>query len=451
MNIGFISTRFSGTDGVTLETSKWAQVFERNGYRCFWFAGELDRDPAVSYMVPEAHFQDEANNRINAAVIGTSQRATEATNLIHSQSQILKRHLYRFLQKFDIDVLVAENILSLPMQIPLGIALTEVMAETRIPAIAHHHDFYWERDRYLVNAVGDYFQAAFPPKLPNVAHVVINTSAREELSRRTGISATVVPNVIDFHQPPPIDMDTARSFRDHIGARPDDLVFLQPTRVVQRKGIEHAIHLVQSLGRPGTKLVISHQAGDEGFEYAEWLERYAEMLKVDLTFVDTHMDDPWGTHSRRFPEFTLYDIYPGADFVTYPSLCEGFGNGLLEAIYFKRPVMVNRYATYVRDIEPLGFDLVSIDGFLTPQAVTRVNELLDEPNLCRRVTESNFQIAKKHFSYQNLEEQLNFAMSTLSGATLPRLNGDAAAVAPNRRNRRHRVDTGDVRWARAYN
>ncbi len=451
MNIGFVSTRFSGTDGVTLETSKWAQVFERNGYRCFWFAGELDRDPGTSYLAEAAHFKHEVNERINAAVIGTGQRSPEVSDLIHHQSQILKRHIYRFLQKFDIDLLVAENILSLPMQIPLGLALTEALAETRTPAIAHHHDFYWERDRYLVNAVGDYLQASFPPRLPNIAHVVINSAAREELSRRTGIAATVVPNVIDFHQPPPMDMAAARSFRDHIGARPDDLVFLQPTRVVQRKGIEHAIHLVQALGRSGTKLVISHQAGDEGFDYAQYLERYARMLDVDLVFVDTHMDDPWGTHSRRFPQFSLCDIYPGADFVTYPSLCEGFGNGLLEAIYFKRPVMVNRYATYVRDIEPLGFDLVSIDGFLTPQAVSRVGELLSDANLSRRVTEANFQIAKKHFSYQILAQQLNTALSALSGTDFPKMDTGDSAAASGIGMSPQRIDTADVQWAKAYN
>ena len=44
-HIGFVSTRFAGTDGVTLESSKWADVFEKNGHNCFWFAGELDRDP----------------------------------------------------------------------------------------------------------------------------------------------------------------------------------------------------------------------------------------------------------------------------------------------------------------------------------------------------------------------------------------------------------------------
>jgi glycosyltransferase involved in cell wall biosynthesis len=284
--------------------------------------------------------------------------------------------------------------------------------------------------------------------------VVINTTAREELLRRTGIISTIVPNVIDFHQPPPVDMDAARTFRDYIGAKPDDLFFLQPTRVIQRKGIEHAIHLIHSLGRPGCKLVISHQAGDEGFEYAEWLERYARTLRVDLTFVDLHMDDPLGTHSRRYPEFTLYDIYPGADFVTYPSLYEGFGNGLLEAIYFKKPVLVNRYATYVRDIEPLGFDLAAIDGFLTPQAVERVCQLLDAPHVSRRVTEHNFQIAKKHFSYEVLQELLNTAMAQWSGSTFPKLDVDITApatAATGVNGKRKSADTADVKWARAYN
>jgi hypothetical protein len=34
-NIGFISTRFAGTDGVSLETQKWATVFERLGHSVF--------------------------------------------------------------------------------------------------------------------------------------------------------------------------------------------------------------------------------------------------------------------------------------------------------------------------------------------------------------------------------------------------------------------------------
>ena len=49
-NIGFVSTRLAGTDGVSLESSKWADVFENNGYRCFWFAGEVDRESEKSFL-----------------------------------------------------------------------------------------------------------------------------------------------------------------------------------------------------------------------------------------------------------------------------------------------------------------------------------------------------------------------------------------------------------------
>ncbi|MBW2570568.1 MAG: hypothetical protein JRE47_14695 [Deltaproteobacteria bacterium] len=69
-NIGFVSTRFAGTDGVSLESSKWAEVFKKNGHRCFWFAGELDREPEKSYLVPEAHFHHAQNIWINERILG---------------------------------------------------------------------------------------------------------------------------------------------------------------------------------------------------------------------------------------------------------------------------------------------------------------------------------------------------------------------------------------------
>ncbi|HBE01022.1 MAG: hypothetical protein A2096_09595 [Spirochaetes bacterium GWF1_41_5] len=38
-NIGIISTRLHGTDGVSMETEKWTTVLERMGYNCFFCAG----------------------------------------------------------------------------------------------------------------------------------------------------------------------------------------------------------------------------------------------------------------------------------------------------------------------------------------------------------------------------------------------------------------------------
>ena len=39
---------------------------------------------------------------------------------------------------------------------------------------------------------------AFPPNLPSIQHVVINSIAQNDLASRCGIASTVVPNVMDF-------------------------------------------------------------------------------------------------------------------------------------------------------------------------------------------------------------------------------------------------------------
>ena len=144
-NIGFVSTRFAGTDGVTLEASKWAAVFKQCGHRYFWFGGLLDRSPEHSFLVPEAFFQHEKNLWIDRQIFGKKRRDAAVTDAIYELKGYLKNQLKEFIHKFNIDLLVAQNVLTIPMHISLGIALTELIAESGIPTIAHHHDFYWER------------------------------------------------------------------------------------------------------------------------------------------------------------------------------------------------------------------------------------------------------------------------------------------------------------------
>jgi glycosyltransferase involved in cell wall biosynthesis len=417
-NIGFVSTRFAGTDGVTLEASKWAQVLKRMDHNYFWFAGLLDRSPERSFLVPEAFFQHEKNKWIDQQIFGKKKRDPAVTDAIHELKTFLKQKLKEFIQKFSIDLLVAQNILTIPMHLPLGIALTEIVAETQIPTIAHHHDFYWERTRFMVNAVGDYLRMAFPPSLPSIEHVVINSPAQEELALRTGISSTIIPNVLDFENPPVINRKATKDFRKSIGLKPGDKMILQPTRIVQRKGIEHAIELVENLCDPSYKLVISHAAGDEGYEYVEWLKEHAEKRGVDLRLVDIHMSDPMNPDVNNVDKYSLWDVYPHADFITYPSLYEGFGNAFLEAIYFKKPLLINRYAIFIRDIEPKGFDLVVMDGFLTKKKIRKVREILESPERREKMVTTNYAIAVRHYSFAVMLRWLNTLLTNFFGVDL---------------------------------
>ncbi len=410
-NIGFLATRLAGTDGVSLETAKWAEIFEEERFNCFYFAGELDRPENHCYLLPEAHFTHPDIKRIHESVFGVVVRNRETTTDIQHQKNHIKEHIYRFLEQFSIELLIVENALTIPINIPLGIAITEIIAETGLPTVAHHHDFYWERDRFMVNAVTDYLSMAFPPNLPSVKHVVINTFADGQLSLRTGISATWVPNVMDFDEPPKPPDDYTADVRESLGIADDGLLILQPTRVVQRKGIEHAIELVHRLGMKAT-LVVSHASGDEGYDYEQRLIDYSKLLGVQTRFVSSIINEERGTTPGGRKIYTLDDIYPYADLVTYPSTFEGFGNAFLEAVYYRKPVVVNRYSIYTKDIKPRGFKVIEIDGYVTQDAVEQTRQVLTDPNLCQRMVDHNYELGRQYFSYRVLHRILKQFMAS---------------------------------------
>lgn len=405
-NIGFISFRISGTDGVSLETKKWADIFDRFGYKSFFMAGELDTDPDVSFIAEEAHFQHpEALRLYKQAFNGGDTRPRQLSKDMHKLRGSLKDKIYEFINKFNLDMLIPQNTLTIPLNIPLAMALTEVIAETNIPVIAHHHDFFWERKRFLRNCVWDFLGGNYPPNLNSVKHVVINSSAGHQLGLRTGISSTLIPNVMNFENPePPID-DFNADVRETFGIDKDELFVLQPTRVVQRKGIEHAIELVARLKRKAV-LVISHASGDEGYEYEQRVKEFAELLQIRALFISESIDDSRGYSEKGKKIYSLQDIYPHADLVSYPSLQEGFGNAFLEAIYFRKPILVNNYSIYAYDIKPKGFEAIEMDNFISQSTVDKTNKLLDNPAEIKRITDKNYELSLKYYSYTVLENKL---------------------------------------------
>jgi len=405
-NVGFVSTRISGTDGVSLEISKWAAVFGDQGLDCFYFAGDLDRPEDRSYRFDEAYFKHPEIRRQFKVAFGYRARSRSFTNSLCESKERLKTALYGFLDKYDIHLLVPQNALTIPLNIPLGVALTEVIAETSIPTIAHHHDFFWERQEFLLHNVWDYLNMAFPPHLPSMKHVVINSAADHQLSLRTGISPVIIPNVMNFENPPPPPDDYSSDIRHALGVDDDEVLVLQPTRVVKRKGIEHAIELVKRLNMKA-KLIISHASGDEEHTYERRIRDYSEIMGVNTRFVSNIIGEKRGMTEDGRKIYSLYDLYPFADLITYPSNKEGFGNAFLEAVYHKKPIMVNAYSIYATDIKPKGFKAIEIDGYVTDNAVRQTRKILEDKALRDEMVSYNYSLASKHYSYSVLRQKLD--------------------------------------------
>jgi glycosyltransferase involved in cell wall biosynthesis len=217
---------------------------------------------------------------------------------------------------------------------------------------------------------------------------------------------------------------------------------LQATRIVPRKGIELAVDFGRARGCPARRarikahglydgrafdddsrivLVLAGYAQDDVIgRYLPQLKRKIERARVDALFIEDMVS---GRRSRRNGRkvYSLWDTYVFADFVTYPSLWEGWGNQLLEALRARLPLMLFEYPVYRADIKDQGFRVISLGAQIQgrddlglvqiapgviEEAADRAVELLIDTRLRHETVEHNFQVARQHYSLPALRGYL---------------------------------------------
>lgn len=414
-NIGIISTRLAGTDGVSLETEKWVKILDSLGYECFYFAGESDWPEDRTYLLPEAHFQHPDILKLNKDLFDDYRRFNSTSSKINQLKEEIKIHLHKFIKQFNINLLITENALSIPMNVPLGLAITEVIVETNLPTIAHHHDFSWERKRFSISGAEDYLRAAFPPTVRQIHHVVINSFAQKELALRTGLSSILIPNVMNFEVLPPKKDEYCGDMRRELHINQDEYILLQPTRIVPRKRIELSIELARRIDEKCVVL-ISHHSGDEGQDYENYLHEYADILNVKVIFGAERFNYQRGRTPDGKKIYSLEDAYHQTDIVTYPSRVEGFGNAFLETVYYRRPIVMSLYEIFKTDILPKGFEIIGFGDYIDKVCISKSREVLENPKKALELTEHNFQIAQRYYSFEILRHSLTSLLSDCLGS-----------------------------------
>ncbi|MBW3613470.1 MAG: glycosyl transferase family 1, partial [Chloroflexi bacterium] len=248
MRMGFVATRLFGVDGVTFEAAKWEAILERMGHDVRLLAGEVDALRPHARMVPPMHFSYPPAARVTAAAFDPQSDPNAVRAEIDRLAGQLLPVLHSWVELQKIEMLIVENAWAIPMHLPLAVALRRLVEETGMPAIGHHHDYWWERERFATCVVPEVLERALPPDLPGVRHVSINSLAATQLRRRRGIASSIAPNVFDFSLGRPRPHPAVRRrLRDELGMGTRGLLVVQPTRVVPRKGIELAIELVGRL------------------------------------------------------------------------------------------------------------------------------------------------------------------------------------------------------------
>jgi len=444
--IGIFHYQVGRTDGVSLEIDKWKRVLEEIGHTVHLCAGDLGTVEGA--LIEEMYHHRPDAKRLNYNTFGELRDypddAAYRAELL-GLADVIEGKMRDFVAEKGIDFLIPQNVWSVAASPPVAIALARVMRDLQLPALAHSHDFYWERTSGVALTCATAIELAdkyLPPRDPLARHVVINSLAQRALAERKGIESTVVPNVFDFDAPPWQPDDYNRDFRARIGLGENDVFILQATRIVRRKGIELAVDFVKALDSPERRarlkerglydgrsfdddsrivLVLAGYARDDATGgYVSRLEQKIKRAGIDALFIE---DVVGGRRQTRDGQkiYSLWDTYVFADFVTYPSLWEGWGNQFLEALRARLPLMLFEYPVYLADIKDKGFRVVSLGSEIqgrdepglvqvAPQVVEaaadQAVELLTDARLRQETVEHNFQVGRRHYSLESLRGYL---------------------------------------------
>lgn len=326
-----VSFRLGLSDGVSVVAATWARALTDLGFTVVTVAGEGPVDRQVAGLEIEADHPPDP-----AAVTGALA---------------------------DVDLVVVENLLSIPLNLPASRAVAAELAGR--PAVLHHHDPPWQRARFA-------HITELPPDDPAWRHVTINDLTRREMAER-GFASVTVYNGFDTRSP----VGDRAGTRAALGVADAELLVAHPVRAIERKNIPGAVAVAEALG--GTYWLLG--APEEG--YGPTLERVLDSAHCRVIHLG----------GLRQP-----DIYAAADLVVFPSTWEGFGNPPIEAAIHRRPVVVGSYPV-AEELRALGFRWFSLDDL---DAVTR---WLSDPD--PELLDHNRQVAVEHFSLERMARRLH--------------------------------------------
>ncbi len=419
MKIGIIIGRIGGVDGVALETEKWIEVLQKMGHEIFIISGQFEGRkmdclhetcvPEMSFFSPESFWEQKK------AFFHPDFDQDDLLDHLNLYAEVIKIKIVEWINNNKIDLLILENASALPSHISMAIAIKNAVIKTGKPIITHDHDFAWERgDRYVSPhpKINEFVENEFPLRLPNSYHAVINLHAQETIKTRFDRDSIVVPNVMNFDMPFAQINGHNKNLKAELGLTEKDILLFQITRIVKRKGIETAIKLIDKLNDHHIKLIITGNYADdaESVYYMELVDLIHELkLSKQVQFAYHNFSSKMHKGTLNEKVYSLSDAYAHARACTYFSVYEGFGNAFVEAVLAKRPIFVNNYKpVYWPDIGSKGFKAVMLeDNILTEKATQEMHEVIYNDKLNKEVSEHNFELGKKYFSYYTLEEKLN--------------------------------------------
>jgi mannosylglucosylglycerate synthase len=421
--------RVGKTDGVSLEIGSWKDIVEQGGGEVALCAGPVSE--GADYIIPllEQQLSPEIFAIDEDSFGGLKYAGSHKTleSAIKKTATTISRQFQKVIDHYRPTHILVSNLFSVGEGLPASKGIADILTQSDIRTIAVLHDFYWENCRYTNPTcpyISKLLEDILPPHAENFSYCCINKIGQAELINRKGIDSRLLNDTLDFDQRSWRKKASVGKYLRSHGISENTLVILQATRIVRRKNIEISIDIAGEIERrltdtdtpitlyDGRKidpvtfnvvLLLPGYAEKRDSSYLYQLKKYAREKGVN--FIHTGDD----LHSK----YELFDMYPYADLVTYPSEYEGFGNQLLEAFFAEIPVFIYEYPVFKTDIQLHGFKYFSLGDSHDFNSETGLAQV--QPDILDEAVRSSMTVLRSEAAYTNhVEHNRNIAAKQFS-------------------------------------
>ena len=409
-NLAVIASRLRCVDAISVEAERWIDKYVKLGYNVHLVAGKFGEPVTLPrFELPEMDYKHPEVRGVKRILFGAKlekegKKAVEI--LVGSLVKRIKGPLKNYLVQNKIEILSIEDALGSMKNLPFNIALREIVSELGIPTISRYHYLPWDNQYFTKFDNISKIMADTPPMLKNVVHVTNTESARMQLNEQRKINAKVVPNTIDLDKLHKID-DYNKDFRQAFGIRDDQLIFLQPTRVKRNKQVDKAIKLVAEINDIMKKDNVLMITGSPVYSRGNYFEEVVtKMRKMNVNVIFANDRIFLGRHQNQEQKFySIHDAYLHADIVLYPNDSNAFGNPVVEAAAYRKPIVVNSFPN-LKEFTDKGFKFVVMDQKMDNEVVSDTYELILNKEKANAMAENNFKLLQKHYSSDILDEKI---------------------------------------------
>ncbi|MCK4521602.1 MAG: phosphodiester glycosidase family protein [Nanoarchaeota archaeon] len=434
-----------------------------------------------------------------------SKAYNELITTIWDQTLSIIKELLKYFKKNNITNIFVTNVASNPGNFALTLAVIIISEKLGMPVLNSNHDFYWEggaprskrkkrgsRDHFFRNYdIGEVFslqEQIYPWVSDKWMHLNINILQTKRLIKKIGINpnntdeittsieSEIYRNIstkektaitkklnrmfnkntyrcvfnnnrdlfVESKEALPVIFGIDKKYSKGIFSQ-DNVLFLQPTRILKRKRIEKDILLVKKM--ISSKKIISHlkenkkiniillisgpiSAGNLGyFEYIlrEIRKLYTEhktwvIKRLFVAFSFGTIKNKAFDVDLKSSDLTISETYEASDFALLPSETEGRGLPLLEAAAAHTGIIASRYYPITVFKRVIGEHLprtkrINIiefpEGTITKEFTERIVQYLLDKGILTDVIKHNRRVIEKRFHYDNLVKDFEKAYYAL--------------------------------------